>query len=251
MDAEGRARLFPYNKELGDREKHVVVCFHHAGGNGAAFRNWMKVHTGHPAEFVPVELAGHGYRRREPLLDRFNDVVRDLVDGVADLVKNRSYSFFGHSMGAALAFAVEHELEHRYHLKANKVIVAGRFAPAMEDPGHFRVSMGEEALLKEVKKLNPENSYIYENEEFVDFFLPIIRDDYALHEDYQYTGEIIHAPIVAHSGSEDVDSRYEHMKPWEEVTNGSFKIKEFQGNHFFPHNLGERYIEEILHEVLR
>lgn len=242
-------KLFPYNKELKEGDK-ALICFHHAGGTGAAFWKWIHQGGQDGIAYLPIELSGHGHRRAEELPKSYQQLVEELLVDLPEFLMDKKYSFFGHSMGAALAFSLEHRLEKDYGLQAEKVIVAGRFAPMIEDPGEFRISMGDEALLKEMKELNPENAPLYDNREFMEFFLPVIRRDYAIHEEFAYQGERIKAPISAHCGSCDPESSKQYMKPWEEVTQGDFTLKEFQGNHFFPYALGREYQEEILRELL-
>lgn len=241
--------LFPYNREPITEGSHLVICFHHAGGTGATFMHWNRINSIKNLTFVPVELPGHGYRRKESLIVNYSEMVRSIVGDIADMVADHPYSFYGHSMGAVLAFSVEYQLEQQYGMQAEKVIVAGRFAPMMEDPNDFRIAMGDSALLQEIIYLNPQNRAIYEDHEFIEWFLPVIRSDYTLHESFRYHGEVISASLVAHSGLQDVGCQLSEMNRWREVTTGKFKIKEFSGGHFFPHNLGKVYVEEVINEV--
>ncbi len=240
-------KYFVYNKNLDSDPRHLVICFYHAGGNAAAYKKW--VDKSESVVFAPVELSGRGMRNQEKSLVSFDNLVEELVPVIEQAVRGRSYSFFGHSMGAAIAFKVEHFLEKRYGFVAENIFVAGRHGPNIEDPGTFRISMGDAALIHELKSMSKENSFIYDNQEFLDFFLPIIRDDYILHEDFAYRDEVIKAPITAHAGSDDYPAGAGFMEEWAKVTEGGFNIREFIGGHFFVHELGDFYMRELEEEA--
>lgn len=241
-------RYFVYNRNLEEDSRHLTICFYHAGGSAISYKKWVDFEP--DVVFAPIELPGRGVRAKEACICDFTELVEQLVPIVKEAVARRSYSIFGHSLGSALAFKVEHLLEKRYNLQARKLIVAGRHGPNIEDPSSFRIEMGEKALVEEIKSLNEETAHIYDNQDFLDYFLPIIHNDYKLHEDFRYEDELVQADICAHAGSEDTFSGYKYMKEWEKVTQGSFTIREFTGNHFFVHNLGEDYIREVVRELI-
>lgn len=72
-----------------------------------------------------------------------------------------------------------------------------------------------------------------------------------LHESYQYKGEKISIPIIAHAGKKDLGSNGSVMKLWKEMTSAKFEIKEFEGSHFFIHDLGRKYVGVLEEDILK
>ncbi|CQR73884.1 Linear gramicidin dehydrogenase LgrE [Sporomusa ovata DSM 2662] len=237
---------FGYNR---DSKKARVFCFHYAGGSAAAFKHWtISCLT---VEFIPVELPGKGTRISEPCFEKFDCLIEELLSGLMTAINNRPFYFFGHSMGAIIAFEAAYQLKCKYGIQPEKLIVAGRHAPHHPDPSMFKSHMDDEALIGELKRLNGTPREIMENKEILQFLLPIIRSDYRLHESYCYRGQKLNLPIIAHAGKRDYEANAAIMKYWNEVTDGPFALKEFDGNHFFVQNLGEEYLSELIRAVSR
>ena len=147
-------------------------------------------------------------------------------------------------MGAAMAFYVAEHLQSKYGVRPEKLIAAGRQAPQDEDPGEFKTYMGDDALIRELKKYNATPKEILENEELLHFVLPEVRKDYTLNESLIYNGERIDAPIYMNCGSRDIGATSTIMQRWQSVTTKEFKEKEFEGDHFFVLN-SEKYPEYL------
>ena len=90
--------------------------------------------------------------------------------------------FFGHSMGALLAFEVAHLLERGAAAPPRSLVVSGRRAPctARDERVH---ELDDEGLLADVRGLNGAAAAL-EDEEVVRMSLPAIRNDYRAVETY-------------------------------------------------------------------
>jgi medium-chain acyl-[acyl-carrier-protein] hydrolase len=67
-------------------------------------------------QLCPVELPGRNSRIREKPFSNMSDLVNAIIEGLTPLLQddnNTPYAFFGHSMGAWLAYAITKELERR------------------------------------------------------------------------------------------------------------------------------------------
>lgn len=239
---------FPIKQKSNVEKKYRVFCFHYAGGSSTVYKNW--VINDYPVEFIPVELPGRGTRICETCIEDFDTLIDELVPNLKKSIDERPFFFYGHSMGAAIAFKAAHKLHKLYGIYPEKLIVAGRHAPHREDPSTFKIHMGEAALIEELKRLEGTPKEVLENEELLQFILPLIKNDYKLHESFNYYGEKVSIPIIAHAGSKDFEANMDEMKHWKEVTGKAFEIKEFKGNHFFVQALGDEYISEIIKIVM-
>src|SRR5690554_5667556 len=78
----------------------------HAGGSSIAYKVW-EGYLDNGIEFIPLELAGHTLRSREPLSENLDVVVHDLAQSMKkSLNDNEIYAIYGHSMGGMLAYYV-------------------------------------------------------------------------------------------------------------------------------------------------
>lgn len=237
-------KWFPFGLLPESGKPARVFCFHYAGGSSGVFKQWVSA-SDLSVEFIPIELPGRGTRISEPCLERMDRLMDLMVGRLASVLDERPFSFFGHSMGAIIAFEGAHRLQRKYGVQPSKLIVAGRHAPQCPDPTEFKIHMGDEALVQELKRLGGTPTEIIENAEILQFVLPMIRSDYRLHESYAYGGEKLNIPIIAHAGSRDIEANPSIMKLWSEVTDGEFELKEFDGDHFFVQRLGYSYLAEV------
>ena len=100
-------------------------------------------------------------------------------------------------------------------------------------------------MVEELKRVNGTPKDILANEEILKVLLPSIKNDYKLNESFDYKDEMLNTPIVAHVSNHDPDANLGQMERWKLVTKGDFKIKQFEGDHFFVYSLGENYYTEV------
>ncbi|UHA73200.1 thioesterase II family protein [Paenibacillus sp. 481] len=240
-------KWFPFGCQR-DIDKEIrVFCFHFAGGSSAAFKHWTTPNL--PVEFIPVELPGRGVRISEACMENFDDLIEQLMANLIKVLDYRRFHFFGHSMGAVIAFEAAYQLQDKFGILPEQLIVAGRHAPHHPDPSLFQSYMSDEALIAEIKRLDGTPKEILENREVMQFLLPMIRSDYKLHESYNYRGNKLNIPIIAHAGTDDPEADASLMQHWSEVTDGTFELQQFAGNHFFVQNLRDVYLVELINKV--
>ncbi len=243
MEKKLEERWFPFSTyALDDIEHKKIFCFHHAGGSASVYRKWTLEKK--KMNFICVELPGKGTRRRETFVGDFKKLQEPLCESIVKVTQGKPFILFGHSMGAAMAFYVANYLQNKYNIHPEKLIAAGRQAPQDEDPGEFKTYMGDDALIRELKKYNATPKEILENKELLQFILPEVRKDYTLNESLIYNGERIDTPIYINCGSKDIGATSAIMQHWQSVTTKEFKEKEFEGDHFFVLN-SEQYPEYL------
>ncbi len=238
----------PYNKSSNSIQN--VFCFHHAGGSGVNFTKWNN--TGNNIRFIPIELPGRGIRMKEHCISHFRDAVHQIAEAIQEEVSKTHCSeffFFGHSLGAIIAFCTAWYMNQQYHIHPKALFVAARHAPQMPDPSLFRSDMSDEAMVEELKRLGGTPEEILNCKEYLAMFTSIIRNDYRLHEEYHYHGEKIDIPIIAHAGTEDYGASKADMKAWSQVTDNYCYVEEFEGGHFFLYELGKEYVQHIADEI--
>ena len=66
---------------------------------------------------------------------------------------------------------------------------------------------------------------------------------------YNYGNEKLDIPIIAHTGDNDYGADVFSMTKWFQLTSKGAAVEEFKGGHFFPYELGEKYVRHLIDEV--
>lgn len=211
-----------------------LFCLPYVGGAASVYQPWRGA-LGDDVEICAVELPGRGARMREAAFSR----VEPLVDALATAVLAEldvPYALFGHSMGSLVAFELARELRRRGAGEPCVLFVSGGPAPRLtrdRTPLHDASTADVIARLQELGGLPDE---IRDEPQLLNAFLPTIRADFAVYETYEYRADQpLHCPVVAFTGSEDVEIPHTRLAPWAEETTGRFEYHVLPGGHFFPH----------------
>lgn len=225
-----------------------TFCFSHAGGSASTYRKWTLEFEG--VNFICVELPGVGTRRNEEFFTNFDLIVKSLAYSIEKKVNGKDFCFYGHSMGAAIAFFTANFMLNNNMKSPKKIIVAGRQDPSEENLMEFKTYMDDNALINELNRYNATPKELLENEDFLKVLIPELRKAYKLNESFIYSQETISIPIIAHAGKYDNEANCEIMSKWRRMTTDSFKIREFEGDHFFMFNKSEEYKKILIEDIL-
>jgi surfactin synthase thioesterase subunit len=216
------------------------MCLPHAGGSGPFFLP-MSVAFSPRVDVVAIQYPGRHDRRSERPIDDiavFADRIHDILWRQPEL----PLTFFGHSMGAVVAFEVARRLEADGH-GAVRLFASGRRAPSTfrNETVHLRDDAG---ILAEVRSLNGTASSVLGNDEMMRAALPALRADYRAVETYVCGPEItVNCPISVLVGDNDPKTTLDEANAWAKHTSGSFDIHVFTGGHFFLSEHGDEVIK--------
>src|ERR1700761_5579544 len=84
-----------------------LFCFPFSGGGAGAFRGWGDALPG--VEVCAVQPPGRESRMREPAISQMEPLVSQIVPVIRPLL-DMPFAFFGHSLGASVAFDVARRL---------------------------------------------------------------------------------------------------------------------------------------------
>src|SRR6185503_11064474 len=117
-----------------------------------------------------------------PLLRQFPRLC-DLLAGELLPYLDVPFAFFGHSMGALIAFELTRHLRRHGRPGPRHLFLSGARAPRRPAPPPFHV-LPEHALLAELSRLNGTPPEILQEPEYMAMVLPLIRADLELYETY-------------------------------------------------------------------
>lgn len=221
-----------------------LFCFHHSGGGASAYYPWVESLSPY-IEMISIQLPGREDRFTEPLINSLRDILDALTEGF-HLYTEKPFFVFGHSLGGLIAFELVKSIYQRYSLYPQHIIISAAKAPHMPFRMKTLSSLENKILKEELKIYNGIDEGILNNDELLDLFLPIIRNDFSISERY-YSTDVVSLPcdILHLSGDLDVSVNEEEIQAWKAYTAGKFEHISFQGGHFFLKNHQKNIIKLI------
>ncbi len=233
-DAEARMRLY---------------CFAYAGGTAAVYAPGARL-LAPEIEVYAVELPGHGTRMGEEPLDDVAAMAQQLLPQVCDIqVDQRPFAFYGHSLGAVIAYETAlalQELERieqrmcisatpRPLLTLQHLFVGAARAPHLPPVLPPLSHLDEEAFLAGVQqRYGGISEAVLAEPELLEMILPPMRADFAAYEKYRHRvrGRLT-CPLTAFAGSRDPVVSETAVAAWADHTSGPFRFHAIPGDHFF------------------
>ncbi|ARP74541.1 thioesterase [Streptomyces pluripotens] len=212
-----------------------LICFPHAGGS-ASFYFPMSTAFAPGADVIALQYPGRQDRRLEPCLTDIEELA-DRITGTLLQLDEKPTLFFGHSMGAVLAFETAWRLERKGSGAAPRALIAsGRRAPSTHRPETVH-QRDDDGIIAELKLLNGTDAQVLGNEEILRMALPAIRGDYEAIEKYRCDEQRrVHCRITTLTGDADPRTTVEEAAAWERHTDGAFRLEVLPGGHFFLTN---------------
>ncbi len=208
-----------------------LVCFPHAGGS-ASFYHPLSARLHPNVEVLAVQYPGRQDRRRE----RPVDTIAGLAQGVFAALAGHDeqpMAFFGHSMGAVVAFEVGRLMQARTGVAPVHLFASGRRAPSTHRPGAVH-RYSDEALVAELIHVGGTDPALLRDQELLATILPMVRSDYRAVETYRYaSGAPLACPITVLVGDRDPQTTGEEAAAWRAHGAGEFDLRVFPGGHFF------------------
>jgi medium-chain acyl-[acyl-carrier-protein] hydrolase len=223
-----------------------LFCFPYAGGGASVFRGWPQL-FGRGVEICAMQLPGRENRIREAPFTDMHLLAARVADELAPLLPGKPFAFFGHSLGAVLAFELARELRRRGLRMPVHLFASAATAPqVVEDVDPPRHTMSDADLVDELRRLGGTSAEVLEHEELLALLLPLQRADFTVIETYRYSDEEpLDVPITVFGGLEDSTVTEEKLKPWRVQTRAPFAMKMFPGDHFFLHAHEAALVREI------
>ncbi|NBE54953.1 thioesterase II family protein [Streptomyces boluensis] len=210
-----------------------LVCFPHAGGAASAFVPLSRA-LAPDIDVLAVQYPARQDRRLEPPAASLVSLAEHIADAVtAELGDGQPYAFFGHSMGAALAYETARRLRASNGRPPVRLFLSGRGAPTPE-PGASDVVHGDAELIAKVRHLGGTATGVLDEPDLLDMVLPALRADYALLSGYHWTpGPPLDVPFSVLIGDADPVVTVTDAEAWldESALPGEFHL--FPGGHFY------------------
>lgn len=226
-----------------------LFCFPHAGGGAAAFRGWPDL-LDEDIEVVAVRLPGRESRFAEPRYRRMAQLSQDLSAALRPLL-DRPYGFFGHSLGALVAFETARRLVADAAPAPVHLFAAACRAPQLPLDEPALHDLPSAALIERLCEYGGMPAEVLDQRDLLHVLLPTIRDDFELAETYRpaRTGGLA-CPVTALGGRADGSVTNADLAAWRSTTTGPFSVVLVPGGHFAV-NLPESRATALIGPALR
>ncbi|CAN5545469.1 N/A [soil metagenome] len=222
-----------------------LFCFPYAGAGPSVFRGWADAL---PAEVdvLALQAPGREARLREPPLGDLSDLVARTAEQIQPYLDLPAV-FFGHSMGALVAFELARRLAAGDGFSPRRLIVSGRRAPQLQEPEPPIRDLSDDDFVAEIRRrYNGIPDELMQHPDLLALLLPGLRADVAALEGYRYrSGEPLDCPVAAVGGADDPRATLAEIQGWREVTRGAFSVRLFPGGHFYLQSAHSRLLAFI------
>lgn len=224
-----------------------LFCFHCAGGSPYAYAPWTK-YISDQMEVYPFQMAGRCGRIQEPYSRSLETAAQEAA-AVIQSYADQKILFTGHSMGGVVAYHTAYLLQTQYGISVDQLFLTAS-APDMshtlrtlyadsihaEDAAFCDMLLQFGAIDRKVLKVS----------NFQEQFLPMIRSDFLLLEQYQADcKQKIDSAITVYYGDQDRLVQEDSCQKWTAFTTGAVHINRCSGNHFFI----KQHMQEICEAI--
>lgn len=228
-----------------------LFCFPYAGGGAAAYHPWAKLLPS-DVELYAIRLPGRESRMREAPYVRLAPLVEDLAEVLSPYL-DEPFVFFGHSMGALIAFELARHLRRQNMTQPLHLFASGHRAPQIPDPDPPLYQLPDAEFVKEMReRYNGIPQPILDSNELLQLFLPVIRSDVTILDTYHYTDEaLLECPISAYGGENDPWVSYDQLDAWRDQTQSTFSLRMYPGDHFYLQSAQASLLQVLTNDLAR
>ncbi|HEU4577828.1 MAG TPA: SDR family NAD(P)-dependent oxidoreductase [Polyangiaceae bacterium] len=198
-----------------------LICFHDAGGSASMFLPLL------PMSAVGIEIHAISHNRQAPHSQESGRNYVDLAAAYVQSLSDRPYAFFGHSVGALLAWRVAQELAQRDGRQPLFFAPSGVAPLVQGDVGPLDVT----SLLRAVLSGHNEAK-----QRPIESFREDVAADLSLWQSLpRAPSQQLPIAISAFIGAQDILVTQDTMRRWQNHTTRDFSLTVLAGDHFYPY----------------
>lgn len=208
-----------------------LFCFPYAGGTAVAYRTWQDDFPGH-VEVCAVEPPGRRHRIREEPFRRLPELADAVIEALAAEF-DAPFAFFGHSLGALVAFEVARRLAGGAGPRPAALFLSSAAAPHLT---RDRPAIGDLPLAQLLARLRDYGGTmpgILDDPALFEVFLPVLRADLQAFDSYSCDSRTrLDIPTHLYGGEQDKTVPAARLWAWREICE-VVSVRMFQGDHFY------------------
>ncbi|MEV0296264.1 thioesterase domain-containing protein [Nocardia sp. NPDC050710] len=223
-----------------------LFCWPFAGGKAASYTQW-RTRLPDWVELCAVELPARQRHLGQTPIRRFGELVDAAVAQVVPLT-DVPFAFFGHSLGALTAFEVARGLPAG--VAPEMLFLGGSVAPHLPRPGRLS-SLPDDQFLSAVGHYGGIPPEVLDTPEVMALFLPALRSDFEIFDDYRFVPHPPPAcPVHLYGGRDDRQVAATQLEAWRDVLPGVRSTELLPGGHFFLSDQRDALVDSIADKLL-
>jgi medium-chain acyl-[acyl-carrier-protein] hydrolase len=229
----------------------TLLCVPYAGGGATAYHGWAELLPPFVEPWV-LRLPGRESRLREAPYVDVAELARAAADALAPRLE-RTFAFYGHSLGALVAFELARALRDRHGTAPAHLAVGARCAPSRHVPMPALHALPDQEFLDVAdRRFGAIPAVIRTDPEIRALVLPALRADMTMLETYVYRRESpLDCPLLAFAGHGDPEASTAQMREWAAEVTGTCSVHEVPGGHFFLKSEKHRVTELLVADLAR
>jgi surfactin synthase thioesterase subunit len=220
-----------------------LFCFPYGGAGASGYRAWSRS-LPQWVEIGPVQFPGRENRFREALYTHLDPLLAELA-GTLDLASG-PFAFFGHSLGALVAFELARELRRRGRPLPSLLIPSAYPAPHLHRDRPHVAHLPDDEFVTTMQESFDVTEGLFDDPMIREMVLPVLRADLGIVESYVWREEPpLDLPIVAFGGIGDPEASEEQIHAWQAQTTRPVQVRMFPGGHFFLNTATQPVLAEL------
>lgn len=225
-----------------------LICFPYAGGNASTYFQWhLWLHP--DIELWIVQMPGRTNRFHETPIRDMEFLVECLRRAVRPLL-DKPFSFFGHSLGSRVAFALLDKLATEQSRLPSHFFASASAAPHLTRQRTPTINFTDAEFLQMLQQLGGTPPLLLQHAELMELALPMLRADFNLAETYRYLKQQrFPVNITIFCGQDDQDVCLKDAMAWRVLFTGEDSLHLIHGNHFYVDKTPKPVIQ-VINEVM-
>lgn len=247
--APRRAVAVPFSKPHAALRLFV---FPHAGSGASSYHFLARACKDDPIEVNLIQYPGREMRIREAPCEDMDAMVASLAGELRDLLADRPFAFFGHSMGSLVAYELTRRLAETSGPLPQQLFLSGRQAPHRPALNLPVDSMSDAAFLDAVgRRYNALPAELMANPEILALLLPSLRADFKLMARHQHRpAPPLSVGLTLVNGVDDPWVDREAIEAWQLHSASPIERHWLPGGHFYlPENVAA--VRQLVLRALR
>ncbi|MCI3221322.1 thioesterase II family protein [Streptomyces sp. NP-1717] len=228
-----------------------LFFFHHAGGSHLLYRGWTRLFPD-DWDICLLDAPGRGNAQALPLIGDCAGLVGFLDEALAPLL-NRPFAFFGHSVGARVAYALTRRLEETARELPLWLGVSSFRAPQPDspEPPLGRSLRSDTALRDWLRTTGGAPDRLLSDDSLWNAFAPVLRSDLGLADtwDRETPRTPLPVPLTVFGGTDDTVVASRQLENWPRLTDDFLGQHTYSGGHFYLNDHREQLVGRITRTV--
>ncbi len=206
-----------------------LYCFPHSGGSPGEYMQWSELMPA--VEVWAVQLPARGSRLHEQPVWSMSELVEAFLE---DVELEPPFAFFGHSLGALVAFETARALRAAGRELPSALLLSACEPPhaTVPDP-HMRTLSDEQLIAWVTERYGALPAELLAEPALLELLLPATRSDLTIYHEYAHVpGPALDMPTLVMGGDRDRITP-ELLGEWRRYCDGEFDTQLFPGGHFY------------------